>query len=203
MELNQIQLNNDLLQALYKHVLVLDDTTQGAPPPTSLPANTAGTVSTVPEAPAAVPASPTVQRAAAPAGPVNFLGKNQRNFTVLVHYPGIPYLPDEAFTFLGNVLNACQLHAADIAIVNTATAGFSLATVTDQLQPRQIIAFGLPANVLSAMTGWKAAQSFAPVKPAGAIQLGAPALEAFYQQGEASRPLKKQLWESLKQILGI
>src|SRR5688500_13981610 len=51
---------------------------------------------------------------------VQFLGKHLQQITVFVTYPDEVYLPEVQLNFLANILKACNLNIADIAIVNLA-----------------------------------------------------------------------------------
>lgn len=185
MELNQIKLSPELLQALYGRTLVLPETDiSDKPEPIKQPV--------IAQQEAQIPQIP-------------FLGGNKQAFLVLVHYPDLPFLPDESYAFLGNVLKACQLNAADIAIVNSAKQSHSLNNLSAQLTPRIILAFSETARPVE----WPALKLFTPTryKPLSGTDdiqlLELPALEILNQPGDAAKPLKKQLWESLKTILGI
>ncbi len=186
MSLNQIRLDAGLLSSLYAHSLVL-------PAGDAAPAAVAGEKHKDPVPPEA-PAP-----AAAPQAALPFLGGNKRRFVVLVHYPNSPYLPDNAYQFLTNILNACQLSAGDIAILNLARTPTDLDTLNQQLDPAFLVAFGRPSQ----LTGWPALTVFQPQQAAERQFLEAPDLETLNQASEAARPLKKALWESLKKILSL
>lgn len=49
---------------------------------------------------------------------VHFLGENRKNILVLVNYEQSPFPPDEELSFFTNMLAACKLTLADVAIVN-------------------------------------------------------------------------------------
>lgn len=182
MSLNEITLNSQLLHGLYRQALVVTD--QPADRPASRPARP------VVAPPAAIePAQATLQ----------VLGNNNRRFVILVHYPNLPYLPDDSFQFLGSVLKACQLNAADVAILNLARQEVSLAAIQDQLQPLYLVAFGGQTR----LEGWPEATDFTPQTIGSTQFLPAPALETLNQPGDAAKPLKKQLWEALKQMLQL
>jgi hypothetical protein len=170
MQLNQIRLSTDLLQALYTGTLVLPEN-QG-------------------------PAS-NGKPAESEVVPISYLGRNQRKFTVLVHYPNELYLPDDSLQFLGSVLKACQLTIADVAIVNLARTPVTMAEIRQQLSPAIIIAFGGKALA----EGFPAGTLLASGNAGGLRFMQGPELEVLSQPGDAAKPLKKLLWESLKHML--
>jgi hypothetical protein len=129
---------------------------------------------------------------------IQFLGKNNHQFVILVNYPDQLHLPDESFNFLGTVLKACQLNAADVAIVNLAKQAVSIEILLQQLSPRIILDFtnasimeGLPASLLQ------------PMHTPNFQYLQSPSLEMLLQGGDAVKPQKKLLWEGLKQMLQL
>lgn len=182
MSLNDITLNSQLLQGLYRQALVV------AGQPASRPSVASEKVERV---------TPEVK---APAQvPLQVLGNNNRRFVILVNYPDLPYLPDDSFQFLGSVLKACQLNAADVAILNLARQEVSLTAIYDQLHPLYLVAFGRQTG----LEGWPGAPDFNPQTIGNTQLLQAPALETLNQPGDAAKPLKKQLWEALKQMLQL
>lgn len=176
MPLNDIQLSGQLLEALYGNVLVVHEESNAISNPVR------------PE----TPAKPAAQA-------IQFLGKNNRHFVVLVNYPGLLHLPDEGFNFLGSVLKACQLNAADIAIVNLASQSVSLPAILQQFQPVIILGFGTG----KALDGLPDQAPLQPIREGQFQYMTGPALEAFHQGGDAAKPLKKQLWDGLKFMLQL
>ncbi|WP_290792906.1 hypothetical protein [Flavihumibacter sp. UBA7668] len=131
--------------------------------------------------------------------PIQFLGKNSRRFVVLVQYPDAVHISDSAFEFLSSVLKACQLNAADIAIVNLAKQNPDLNQLSDELAPAVLLNFttivpaGCPLDL----------QQLTPTLFNRIHYMTAPGLDQLNQSTEAVKPLKRQLWEGLKTMLGI
>src|SRR4051812_26515294 len=92
MSLHQLRLPDLLISELYKKHLISIDT----------------------EAPVGVNNKP--ERAPA----FSFLGNHLKHVAVFVHAPGSTHLADSDLHFLANILKACQLNLADIAIINLA-----------------------------------------------------------------------------------
>ena len=179
MQLNEIRLSDELIQALYSSSLVLPDNTRVKPPVI------------IPEA--AKEIEPPVAK------PIQFLGKNNRQFVILVSYPSQLHLPDNAFDFLSNVLKACQLNAADVAIVNQWGQTAGLQQIQQELKPGILVCFG--KNALP--RGLEPLNELEPGNQGALKCLLAPELETLMQNTEAVKPLKRQLWEGLKQMLQI
>lgn len=179
MQLNEIRLTDELLQALYASSLVVTDHTRVKQP--------------------VIQPVPALENKQPATEPIQFLGKNNRHFVILVNYPNQLHLPDDAFEFLSNVLKACQLNAADVAIVNQSTQLAGLPQIEAQLLPTYLVCFGnqaLPA-------GLQPAAEFFPAQQGNLKYLLAPELEVLKPNTDAVKPLKRQLWEALKQMLQI
>ncbi|MBL7740465.1 MAG: hypothetical protein JNK14_14705 [Chitinophagaceae bacterium] len=129
--------------------------------------------------------------------PRKYLGENQKNILVLVNYPGTVYLPDEELNFLTNMLTACKLSLADVAVVNSSTdEGIGYKDAITHFKSRIIflfgiapLSFGLPVDFPHFQV-----QSFANV-----TFLYTPALEECRKDGV----LKSKLWVCLRRIFGI
>ena len=48
----------------------------------------------------------------------NWLGGNQKNVLIIVHYLNAVHLPDNDLGFLSGILGACKLNLSDVAILN-------------------------------------------------------------------------------------
>jgi hypothetical protein len=128
---------------------------------------------------------------------VPFLGKNSKNILIVANKDDAPFLPDNELSFLTNVLSACQLSLADVAIVNRSNLKDQTAdNIIEQLKSNQVIlfdvepsAFGLPGDL----------QHYTVVKNDVRQLVAAPSLSEI----EESKEAKKQLWMVLKQLFGI
>lgn len=125
---------------------------------------------------------------------VQYLGKNGKHITILVHYPSDVYLPEEQLNFLGNVLKACGLNIGDIAIVNTAMRTLDAATILKELETDKLLVFrNMP---LLNIPG----EPFTITKLGNIPVLTAPTLETINHDSEDSKLLKSKLWGCLKQM---
>lgn len=128
---------------------------------------------------------------------LQYLGKNLKNITLLVHYPEHAYMPEEHLNFLTNILKACQLNMGDIAIVNNATRQTDLHTLTAVLQPKQLLLFGSFRNIMSDVTPFI-------IKDIQGIKiLTAPELGDLDSGTAESKQLKGKLWNCLKQLFNV
>jgi len=127
---------------------------------------------------------------------LKYLGNNQKNILVIVNHEKIPFLPDYELNFLANILAACKLSMADIAIINQQHCNENEIKKLIQLEAKTILLFGteplsigLPIN-------------FPPFQ----IQhfdkrtyLHAPSLSEI----ENDKGLKTKLWNALKALFQI
>ncbi|MEI9808303.1 MAG: hypothetical protein WDO16_10775 [Bacteroidota bacterium] len=139
-----------------------------------------------------------VQPAAIPAdNRQKYLGENQKNILIVVDYPDAVYLPDEELHFLTNMLTACKLSLADVAIVNrNSHKEINYKESLAKFRSRIVflfgvgpVSFGLPVDFPHFQV-----QSFA-----GTTFLYAPSLE----ERKKDELLKSKLWVCLRKIFGI
>jgi hypothetical protein len=69
------------------------------------------------------------------------LGDNRQHITILVQEPDAAYLPEEEFALLSNILKACHLTMADVALVNYARTPVQYSQIKEQLNPRYLLLF--------------------------------------------------------------
>jgi len=130
---------------------------------------------------------------------LQYLGDHLKRTTILVYYPNDRYIADSQLTFLANVLKACSLNLADIAIINTASQRTSLADITNQLNPENLICFGIQPP----LAGLPELPMFTITAVNEQMVLNAPALEAFSINNEESKLLKTKLWYCLKDLFKV
>lgn len=186
MSLNDIKLQPRLISDLYANTLI-DTSASNVPdaPKSEPPA----------EKPAPSPVAAPPKEAPAPGG-TSFLGRNEKGILILVSKDDAVYLPDGELNFLTNILSACQLSLADVAIVNWKTAHTELGALQQQLGTRFILLFdvspldaGLPINF----------PHFQIQQFDGRTYLSSPALADV----EKDVTVKRQLWPSLKKMFSI
>lgn len=127
---------------------------------------------------------------------VKFLGKNEKKILVVASKEDAAFLPEQELNFLTNILTACSLSLADVAIVNKKKQQLDGEVFMNQLESNLVLlfdvtpeAFGLPINFPEFQV-----QSFN-----GRTFLHGPSLTEI----EANVELKKQLWAALKKLLKL
>jgi hypothetical protein len=128
--------------------------------------------------------------------PPKHLGNHQKNITIIVNYPHLPFLPDQDLNFLTNILNACRLSLADIAIINFYQSGGITEKELRDLSSKQVLLFGLDPTSIGLPVNFPQYQ----IQPFNKINyLHAPSLSEL----EKDKSLKQKLWLSLKTMFEL
>lgn len=125
------------------------------------------------------------------------LGNNQKNILISVDYRDVLHVPDAMFEFLTQLLKACRLGIADVALINRNNYDAVKHTaILDHFQSQIILlfgistaAFGFPFNIPDYQVQHYTDQ----------IILQAPSLDIL----QNDRPAKSKLWTSLKIIFNV
>ena len=76
--------------------------------------------------------------------PLNFLGGNLQRILIVVNKEATAFLTDTEFDFLTNILSACKLSIADVAIINWSNNSFdSYTNILEELKSKKVILFDL------------------------------------------------------------
>jgi hypothetical protein len=126
-----------------------------------------------------------------------WLGENRKNILVVVHHHDAVYLPDKELQFLTNMLSACKLSLADVAIVNLEHQPHKqYKEITGQFNSKVVLlfdvepaSFGLPINF-----------PFYQIQPfANCSFLYAPSLTIL----ENDKVEKSKLWVILRRLFNV
>lgn len=187
---DKIQLPDFLIADLFKEgiVLIENEVTIPTQPATAPP----------PEKTPAKPAKP-VQKTAAAAS-LSYLGNNGGNITMLVNEPDALHLDDAHLEVVAAMLTACKLNIAEVAIVNIARQQTNDSRLREELQPRQVILFGVTTTDIDlpfSIPDYKI-QQFNNVS-----YLQAGALSTMTGNDTPARMEKSKLWLCLKSLFQI
>jgi hypothetical protein len=128
---------------------------------------------------------------------IRFLGENKKRIIFLVNDSQNKYLDDVQMTFLSDLLSACQLTMADIALVNFShNNDKNYHLFNEQLGAKKILMFGLTPQQLDLPF---AIPCFQMQNFNEQVYLVCPSLLEIRQD----QTLKKQLWENLQKIFTI
>ncbi len=131
---------------------------------------------------------------------IKYYGENRKNVIIVVHEPNSPHLNKEDLTFLTNILKACQLNTADIAIINLARQEVTFTAIKEQLAALQIVLFDVSPSLIKLPF---MIPSFQVQNYAGSSVMLAPALSALNKPGNEGRLLKTKLWNGLKLLFNL
>ncbi len=126
-----------------------------------------------------------------------FLGKNQKQISILVSNEEVLYLPDEQLSFLVGILAACKLTMEDVAIINIKKNDtFTYKTIGEELNAEKIFLFGVDASQIELPIQFPQYQI---QKYNQQVYLAAPMLSVL-QDDKAE---KMKLWTCLKQVFSL
>ena len=124
---------------------------------------------------------------------INSLGGNQKNILFIIKESQNKFLPDNEMDLLSNLIMACKLSMADIALVNYFNTSFNYHQLTENFQSKKILMFGihtsdleLPFSIPFFQIQQFQQQSY----------LTSPPLTNFLN----NKDLKKQLWVCLQKL---
>lgn len=141
---------------------------------------------------------PAPKYAAAPVamGNTPSLGGNKKGILIVVSNDAYPYLPDAELEFLSNILSACRLSIADVAIVNFHHYPQPYTELLKQFNSKQVLLMGVTPQQVDLPFNFPhfQLQNFDQRTYLCALPLG-PISQ--------NRDLKMQLWGCLKNMFGI
>lgn len=79
---------------------------------------------------------------------INSLGGNKKNILFLVTDSQNKFLPDGQMDLLSNLITACKLTMADIALVNYYNCSFNYIQLLEHFQSKKILMFGINTSAL-------------------------------------------------------
>jgi DNA polymerase III psi subunit len=124
----------------------------------------------------------------------NSLGENKGNILFLVNNDQNKFLADDEMKLLSDLLTACKISMADIALVNYHQhSELNYQELSHQFQPKKILIFGVTASELELPF---AIPFFQIQKFQEQLYMVSPSLSDFLNNKE----LKMLLWNSLKKI---
>jgi hypothetical protein len=174
MNLNRIQLPASVVAGLYKHSLVEIDTESPSRP---------------------IPFS--LEKSEKSGDRWKYLGENKKNILIAVNYNNAFYLPDDELSFLTNMLSACKLSLADVAIVNKNNYDeISYKEMVAQFASRIVFLFDIDPALFGMPINFPHFQ----LQPfANATFLFTPSLEDMQKDSL----LKSKLWLCLRRLFSI
>ena len=128
---------------------------------------------------------------------ISHLGLNQKNILFLVNNPANKYLEDAEMEMLTNLLTACKLSVADIALVNYAhCAPVTYDELIAEFNSEKLLIFGISTSDLKLPFN---VPDFQIQKFQHQTYLFNPSMNSILNEVH----LKKNLWNSLKKLFSI
>ncbi|MES1216869.1 MAG: hypothetical protein ABUT20_15240 [Bacteroidota bacterium] len=128
---------------------------------------------------------------------MHFLGENKKNIMVLINYKTVNIIPDEELQFLTNMLSACKLNLADVAIINLdKITNPTYKQITSKVAGNTTLLFGISPSMLELPVDFPhfQVQSFN-----NSTFLYTPSLEDIKED----KVLKSKLWVCLRKIFNL
>ena len=129
-----------------------------------------------------------------------FLGNNHKHIVIAVRDQEAIFLRDEWLQFLSTILTACKLNLGDVAIINFAHHQKSFTEISESLQTKIFLSFGIAAKELEL--------SF--TVPDYQVQLydqrsflWAVPIQHIYGDSQLCKIEKSKLWLCLKKIFAV
>ncbi len=129
-----------------------------------------------------------------------FLGNNLRKISILVHYPGLVFLPDAQLEFLGKILSPCHLTIADVALLNNAVNPIKMQELQKHLKPQTVFICGINPASLGISDQL---EPFTITVQHGVSTLLLPALTDINRETPEGKQYKKQLWACLQKLFKL
>lgn len=129
-----------------------------------------------------------------------FLGNNEQHIVIIVQFQEETFLPDPHLQFLTKMLEACKLNLGDVAIVNHARTEVDMEKIKEQLNPSQVLLFGVEPVAVKLPLNFP---QFKEQAFAGCTYLYTPALELLNHESEEGKLLKSKLWVCLRKLFKV
>jgi hypothetical protein len=124
------------------------------------------------------------------------LGENKKNILIIVSYTDAVHIPDGALQFLTNMLTACKLSLADVAIVNIHAQPVTYKELLHEYKSRIALLF----DTEPASFGLPMSFPFFQIQPfANCSFLYVPSLKEL----EDDKVQKSKLWVSLRRLFNV
>ncbi len=131
---------------------------------------------------------------------IKYLGKNEKNVSIIVNDTEAVYLVEDTLTLLTNLLTACKLTLADVAIINTYNQSITYKQIKQNLQPKQLLLMG---NVLKNISLPFIFPEYRVQQYDNCEMLICSDLKKLLPQTDLVKAEKRKLWENLKTLFKI
>lgn len=127
---------------------------------------------------------------------IDFLGNNEKGIIFLVKDAANKFLDESQWKFFNDLLNACQLTVADVAVINFYHNPISYEEIKQQFNPSKLLIFGVDSSQIDLPFN---IPGFQVQNYSEQTLMLCPALAEIQKDKE----LKKQLWSGLQKIFNL
>lgn len=131
---------------------------------------------------------------------ITFLGENKKQIIILVNEENAVHINDDHFAFLSNILTACKLNIADVAIVNVHKQVINFSRLKEQLNCMYVLLFNVSTDSIELPFS---IPHYQVQKYNNCTFLSANHLQTMLGTTQEAKMEKSKLWLSLKQMFGI
>lgn len=125
------------------------------------------------------------------------LGDHLQKITILVNTPEAAFLAEKEFTLLSNILKACNLTMADVAIVNWYRTPANFSEIKQQLGPKYLLLFQVSTTAIDLPFSIPLYQ----IQQYDQCELlQSASLEQMLGETESSKVEKSKLWSALRKM---
>jgi hypothetical protein len=149
---------------------------------------------------AKTPENTSIQPTTLQEKPLQYLGENKKEITILVKEENAVHIGEENLQFLMTILAACKLNIADVAILNTQNQPTDFATLNKTLHCKYVLLFNINTQAINLPFSI----------PQYQIQhynnctfLIANSLQSMLGNSQEAKVEKSKLWVSLKTMFGV
>ncbi|MFY7965135.1 MAG: hypothetical protein ACOVO1_09585 [Chitinophagaceae bacterium] len=131
---------------------------------------------------------------------IKFLGENKKKVVIVVCDEDAVYINDDKLQLLTNLLNACKLTIADVAIINVQNQNVVYKQIKQDFTPSYLLLMG---NVIKKISLPFIFPEYKVQQYDNCDMLIAPDLQKLLGQTDDVKTEKRRLWESLKLIFKL
>jgi len=131
---------------------------------------------------------------------LNFLGENKKKISILIAEENTLHLQDDSYQFITNIIAACKLNMADVAIVNCEQPSITWNNIQETLTPTICIVFG---NILPKINFTHTLHLYQPQTIDTTTFLLSAALPILKPTTQEAKLEKSKLWICLKKMFNV
>lgn len=131
---------------------------------------------------------------------ISFLGENKKQIVILVNEENAVFITDEQYNFLSNLLTACKLNMADVALINLYKSNIHYRKIQQQFAAKNVVLF----NVTTSQIQLPFTIPHYQLQDYGGCKfIVANSLNDFMKTTQEAKLLKSKLWVCLRNMFNI